>query len=32
MKHVNYLLARAEAIENRELEKANALTAIREKH
>lgn len=32
MKHVNYLLARAEAIENRELEKANALTAVREKH
>jgi citrate lyase subunit beta/citryl-CoA lyase len=30
MKHVNYLLARAETIENRDLEKAAALKAARE--
>ena len=32
MKHVNYLLARAAAIENRDLEKAVALKAARENH
>ncbi len=32
MKHVNYLLARAAAIENRDLEKAAALKAARENH